>query len=150
MLQDAIWADAGRLADDSDYQETTTAFIKAAIKGWIYAKDNPEDAARIVTESGSTLGQSHQLWMTNETNKLIFPSTNGVGMIDEAAWKKTVDIAMGTQNETGATILTTAPPESAYTNEYVEKALAELEEEGVDTKGADYEPVEVALAEGGN
>ncbi|MCC3270632.1 ABC transporter substrate-binding protein [Arthrobacter gengyunqii] len=150
MLQDAIWADAGRLADDSEYQETTTAFIKAAIKGWIYAKDNPEDAARIVTESGSTLGQSHQLWMTNETNKLIFPSTNGVGMIDEAAWEKTVDIAMGTQNETGATILTTEPPETAYTNEYVEKALAELEEEGVDTKGADYKPVEVTLAEGGN
>ncbi|MET4062180.1 NitT/TauT family transport system substrate-binding protein [Arthrobacter sp. UYP6] len=150
MLQDAIWADASRLADDTGYQETTTAFIKAAIKGWIYAKDNPEDAARIVTESGSTLGQSHQLWMTNETNKLIFPSTNGVGMIDEAAWKKTVDIAMGTQNETGATILTTEPPETAYTNEYVEKALAELEEEGVDTKAADFEPVEVTLAEGGN
>ena len=150
MLQDAIWADAGRLADDAEYQETTTAFVKAAIKGWIYAKDNPEEAATIVTESGSTLGQSHQLWMTNETNKLIFPSTNGVGMIDEKAWKQTVDIAMGTQNETGATILTTEPPETAYTNEYVEKALAELEEEGVDTKGADYKPAEVVLAEGGN
>ena len=103
-----------------------------------------------MTESGSTLGQSHQLWMTNETNKLIFPSTNGVGMIDEKAWKQNVDIAMGTQNETGATILTTEPPETAYTNEYVEKALAELEEEGVDTKGADYKPAEVVLAEGGN
>ncbi|MDK1361739.1 ABC transporter substrate-binding protein [Arthrobacter sp. zg-Y1219] len=150
MLQDAIWADASRLADDAEYQETTTAFIKAAIKGWIYAKDNPEEAAAIVTESGSTLGQSHQLWMTNETNKLIFPSTNGVGMIDEQAWKQTVEIAMGTQNETGATILTTEPPETAYTNEYVEKALAELEADGVDTKGADYEPIDVTLAEGGN
>ena len=150
MLQDAIWADAERLAEDAEYQDTTTAFIKAAIKGWIYAKDNPEEAATIVTASGSTLGQSHQLWMTNETNKLIFPSTNGVGMINEADWKQTVDIAMGTKNETGTTILTTEPPETAYTNEYVEKALAELEEEGVDTKGADYEPIEVTLAEGGN
>ncbi|GAA3290609.1 ABC transporter substrate-binding protein [Arthrobacter citreus] len=150
MLQDAIWADAARLAEDTEYQNTTTAFIKAAIKGWIYAKDNPEEAATIVTDSGSTLGQSHQLWMTNETNKLIFPSTNGVGIIDEADWKQTVDIAMGTNNETGTTILTTEPPETAYTNEYVEKALAELEEEGVDTKGADYEPIEVTLAEGGN
>lgn len=150
MLQDAIWADAARLAEDTEYQNTTTAFIKAAIKGWIYAKDNPEEAATIVTDSGSTLGQSHQLWMTNETNKLIFPSTNGVGIIDEADWKQTVDIAMGTKNETGTTILTTEPPETAYTNEYVEKALAELEEEGVDTKGADYEPIEVTLAEGGN
>lgn len=150
MLQDAIWADASRLADDADYQETTTAFIKAAVKGWIYAKDNPEEAATIVTESGSTLGQSHQLWMTNETNKLIFPSTNGVGIIDGEAWNRTVEIALGTKNETGTTILTTEPPETAYTNEYVEKALAELEEEGVDTKGADYAPIDVTLAEGGN
>ena len=150
MLQDAIWADTEKLESDEEYQDTTVSFLKAVIKGWIYAKDNPEEAATIVTDSGSTLGQSHQLWMTNETNKLIFPSTNGVGMIDEAAWKQTVDIAMGTKNETGTTILTTEPPETAYTNEYVEKALAELEEEGVDTKGADYEPIDVTLAEGGN
>ena len=36
------------------------------------------------------------------------------------------------------------------TNEYVEKALAELEEEGVDTKGADFAPIEVELQPGGN
>ncbi|MCC3297827.1 ABC transporter substrate-binding protein [Arthrobacter sp. zg-Y916] len=149
MLQDAIWADTQRL-EDEEYQETTVAFIKAAIKGWAYAKDNPEEAAEIVTGAGSTLGQSHQLWMTNETSKLIWPSTNGVGLIDEAAWDKTVEIAMGTKNETGATIITSEPPATAWTNEYVEKALAELEEEGVDTKGADYEPIEVELQPGGN
>ncbi|WP_066297469.1 ABC transporter substrate-binding protein [Arthrobacter luteolus] len=150
MLQDAVWADTQRLEDDEEYQATTVAFIKAAIKGWAYAKDNPEEAASIVTGAGSTLGQSHQLWMTNETNKLIWPSTNGVGKIDEAAWEQTVEIALGTKNETGATIITEEPPASAYTNEYVEKALAELEEEGVDTKGADYEPIEVTLVAGGN
>lgn len=150
MLQDAVWADTQRLEEDEEYQATTVAFIKAAIKGWAYAKDNPEEAASIVTGAGSTLGQSHQLWMTNETNKLIWPSTNGVGKIDEAAWEQTVEIALGTKNETGATIITEEPPASAYTNEYVEKALAELEEEGVDTKGADYEPIEVTLAAGGN
>lgn len=150
MLQDAIWADTQRLEDDEEYQATTVAFIKAAIKGWAYAKDNPEEAASIVTGAGSTLGQSHQLWMTNETNKLLWPSTNGVGKIDEAAWEQTVEIALGTKNETGATIITEEPPASAYTNEYVEKALAELEEEGVDTKGTDYEPIEVTLAAGGN
>lgn len=150
MLQDAIWADTQRLEDDEEYQATTVAFIKAAIKGWAYAKDNPEEAASIVTDAGSTLGQSHQLWMTNETNKLLWPSSNGVGMIDEAAWEQTVEIAMGTKNETGATIISEEPPATAYSNEYVEKALAELEEEGVDTKGADYEPIEVTLAAGGN
>lgn len=150
MLQDAIWADTQRLEDDEEYQKTTVAFIKAAIKGWAYAKDNPEEAAEIVTGAGSTLGTSHQLWMTNETSKLIWPSTNGVGLIDEAAWEQTVDIALGTKNETGATIISEEPPATAWTNEYVEEALAELEEEGVDTKGADFAPLEVELQPGGN
>lgn len=150
MLQDAIWADTQRLEDDEEYQKTTVAFIKAAIKGWAYAKDNPEEAAEIVTGAGSTLGTSHQLWMTNETSKLIWPSTNGVGLIDQAAWEQTVDIALGTKNETGATIISEEPPATAWTNEYVEEALAELEEEGVDTKGADFAPLEVELQPGGN
>jgi NitT/TauT family transport system substrate-binding protein len=148
MLQDAIWATTDKLSDP-DYEEQTVAFIKASIKGWAYVRDNPEEAATIVAESGSELGQSHQLWMTNEVNKLIWPSTNGVGIIDEAAWDQTVEIALNTENETGATIITKAPPESAYTNEYVEQALAELEEEEVDTFGADFEPIEVTLEEGG-
>ncbi|OOB91171.1 ABC transporter substrate-binding protein [Rathayibacter sp. VKM Ac-2630] len=149
MLQDAIWADAEKLESDDAYAEQTVAFVKASIKGWIYAKDNPEEAADIVTAAGSTLGTSHQLWMTNEVNKLIWPSTGGIGMIDEAAWQQTVDIAKETQNETGATIISDDPPETAYSNEYVEKALAELEEEGVDTSGADFAPIEVTLQEGG-
>ena len=149
MLQDAIWADTERL-DDEDYADTTVKFIKASIKGWVYAKDNPEEAAAIVTASGSTLGESHQLWMTNEVNKLIWPSTNGIGLIDEAAWAQTVDIALGTENETGATIITTDPPETAYSNEYVQQALDELAEEDVDTSGDDFEPIEVTLNEGGN
>ncbi|WP_244259236.1 ABC transporter substrate-binding protein [Rathayibacter sp. VKM Ac-2759] len=149
MLQDAIWADADKLESDDAYADQTVAFIKASIKGWIYAKDNPEEAADIVTAAGSTLGTSHQLWMTNEVNKLIWPSTSGVGVIDEAAWQQTVDIAKETTNETGATIISEDPPATAYSNEYVEKALAELADEGVDTSGADYEPIEVTLEEGG-
>jgi NitT/TauT family transport system substrate-binding protein len=70
-------------------------------------------------------------------------------MIDEDAWKQTVDIAMGTKNETGATVISAEPPASAHTNEYVEKALAELKDEGVDTEGADFTPIEVTLKAGG-
>ncbi|WP_105036306.1 ABC transporter substrate-binding protein [Cryobacterium aureum] len=150
MLQDSIWANADKLESDSDYADNTVKFIKASIKGWIYAANNPSEAAGIVTAAGSTLGESHQLWMTNEVSKLIFPSTNGVGMIDEAAWANTVDIAMNTKNETGATIITTEPPATAYSNEYVTKALDELKAEGVDVMGTDWKPTEVTLNEGGN
>jgi NitT/TauT family transport system substrate-binding protein len=151
MLQDAIWADAGRLADDPEYAETTVAFIKASLKGWMYARDNPQEAADIVTAAGSTLGTSHQLWMTNEVNKLIWPSTSGgIGLIDEAAWDATVEMAKQTSNETGATIISADPPETAYTNEYVQQALDELTADGEDVEGADFAPVDVELQPGGN
>ncbi|VTR78579.1 ABC transporter substrate-binding protein [Cellulomonas hominis] len=151
MLQDAIWADAGRLADDPEYAETTVAFIKASLKGWMYARDNPQEAADIVTAAGSTLGTSHQLWMTNEVNKLIWPSTSGgIGLIDEEAWDATVEMAKQTSNETGATIISADPPETAYTNEYVQQALDELTAEGEDVEGADFAPADVELQPGGN
>ncbi|MBX0299042.1 ABC transporter substrate-binding protein [Cryobacterium sp. 1639] len=149
MLQDAIWANADMLADDEAYADQTVAFIKASIKGWIYAAENPEDAATIVADAGSALPAGHQLWMTNEASKLIFPSSNGVGLIDEDAWANTVDIAMNTENETGGTIITTDPPETAYSNEYVQQALDELTEEDVDVMGAEWAPIEVTLQEGG-
>jgi len=149
MLQDAIWANSEKLSDPA-YADQTTKFVKASIKGWVYARDNPEEAAKIVTAAGSQLGESHQLWQTNEVNKLIWPSTEGVGMIQDTAWKQTVDIAMTTKNETGATIISKAPPENAYSNTYVEKALAELKADGVDTSGSSFKPLTVTLNEGGS
>ncbi len=149
MLQDAIWANSEKLSDPA-YADQTTKLIKASIKGWVYARDNPEEAAKIVADAGSTLGESHQLWMTNEINKLIWPSTAGVGMIQDTAWKQTVDIALETKNETGATIITKDPPDTAKTNTYVEKALSELKAEGVDVEGKAFTPITVELKEGGN
>jgi NitT/TauT family transport system substrate-binding protein len=148
MLQDAIWANSEKLGDAA-YAEQTTKFVKSSIKGWVYARDNPQEAARIVADAGSQLGESHQLWMTNEVNKLLWPSTAGVGTISDAAWKQTVDIAMGTKNETGATIITKAPPENAKATTYVEQALEQLRGEGVDVDGKSFAPLTVELKEGG-
>jgi len=150
MLQDAIWANSDKLANDEEYQANTEKFIKASLKGWIYARDNPEKARDIVVAKGSQLGNSHQLWQTNEINKLIWPSPDGIGMIDQAAWDQTVDIALNTKNDQGATVITAEPSKDSYTNEYVEKALAALKDEGVDVTGADFAPIDVTLEAGGN
>jgi len=149
MLQDAIWANSDKLANDKDYQDQTVKFIKASLKGWIYARDYPEMARDIVVAQGSQLGASHQLWQANEINKLIWPSPDGIGMIDEDAWKQTVDVALKTKNDQGATVITAEPDADAYTNEYVEKALAALKDEGIDVSGEEFEPIDVTLEAGG-
>jgi NitT/TauT family transport system substrate-binding protein len=149
MLQDAIWANADKLASDKTYAANTEKFIKASIEGWVYARDHPQDAADIVAKAGSTLPAGHQLWMTNEVNKLIWPSTDGIGVIQKKAWDQTVKIALGTKDDTGSTIITTKPPATAYSNKYVEQALKELKAEGVDVLGKSFKPLTVTLKEGG-
>jgi NitT/TauT family transport system substrate-binding protein len=149
MLQDAIWADAEKLQSDQAYRNIAVRFVTASLEGWAYCRDNVEECRDIVVAKGSKLGNSHQLWQMNEINKLIWPAPNGVGFIDQAAWDRTVEIAMGTPNLEGATVITQPPTDGAWTNDVVTRALANLEELGIDTEGADFAPIEVTLEEGG-
>ena len=148
MYQDAIWASEERLADPA-YQEMTQAFVTASLKGWIYCRDNAQECADIITANGSKLGASHQLWMMNEVNKLIWPSPLGVGVIDPALWAQTVTVALNTLNADEITIITADPGAAAYTNQYAEAANAALTAEGLDTTGDGFAPITVELKEGG-
>jgi len=148
MLQDAIWADTNKLQNDKTYQDNAVKLLKASIRGWVYCRDNPEKCRDIVVAKGSKLGASHQLWQMNEINKLIWPSPGGIGVIQQADWDRTVDIALTTKNAEGKTVLSKKPEGLAYSNDYVNKAIAELKD--VDTKGEGFKPIEVTLNEGGS
>jgi len=153
MLQDALWADTARLADDPAYADAAVRFLKAVTKGWIFARDNPEEAATITydaainAEAAFPVGPTHQLWQMNEVNKLIWAG-GAFGLIDSAAWDKTVAGALSAKNQDGLELITTDPAESAYSNEWIQKALDELEADGVVVDG-EYTPIDVVLTEGG-
>jgi NitT/TauT family transport system substrate-binding protein len=154
MLQDAIWADTQRLADDPAYADAAKRFLKAVVKGWVYARDNPTEAAEITYAAATApgvdafpVGPTHQLWQMNEVNKLIW--TGGeFGMIDSAAWDQTVEGALKAVNQDGLNLITEEPGDSAYSNDYIEDALSELKDEGITVDG-EYTPIEVTLTEGG-
>ncbi len=148
MLQDAIWADQTRLADPK-YCGEAVAFVKASLQGWAYCRDNAQKCADIVVAKGSKLGKTHQLWQMNEVNKLIWPAAGGVGVIDKAAWDRTISIASGTKNLDGKTVLTKAPDPESWTNDIVNEAVKQLTAEKVDVNGASFAPVTVTLTEGG-
>jgi NitT/TauT family transport system substrate-binding protein len=149
MLQDAIWADAGRLADDAEYKDQAIRFVAASLQGWAFCRDNVADCATIVTNAGSTLGASHQQWMMNEVNNLIWPAPDGVGLLSSADWDRTVEISQNTPNLEGATVLTAPPTDGAFTTEITEAAWA-LVGDAADLFGADYSPETIVLNEGGN
>ncbi|MGN6221962.1 MAG: ABC transporter substrate-binding protein [Microbacterium sp.] len=152
MLQDAIWADTARL-DDPAYADAAVRFLKAITKGWIYARDNPADAAAKVydiasnAEAAFPVGPVHQEWQMNEVNKLIWDGSP-FGLVDKAAWDKTVKGALSAVNQDGLPLITAEPDASAYSNTYIQKALDELKAEGVTVDGA-YTPIDVVLTEGG-
>jgi len=149
MLQDAIWADAARLESDADYKDQATRFVAASMEGWAFCRDNAEECRDIIVSAGSTLGASHQLWQANEVNKLIWPSPDGIGYIDEAAWDRTAEISLNTPNLEGATVITEAPSDGAYTNEIVEAAWALLDGMDLDLFGEGFTPIDVELQPGG-
>ncbi|GFJ94518.1 ABC transporter substrate-binding protein [Phytohabitans rumicis] len=149
MLQDAVWANSEKLANDTAYQQTAVKFLTGTLKGWAYCRDNVEECRDMVVKKGSKLGASHQLWQMNEVNKLIWPSPNGIGLLDETVWKQTVDLALTTKNQDGQTVITKQPEGTAYTNEYVQKAIDSLKSSGTDVAGTSFQPTTVTLNEGG-
>jgi NitT/TauT family transport system substrate-binding protein len=149
MLQDAIWANTKKLQNPA-FQATTVKFLTASYEGWIYCASHAQECRDLVVQAGSKLGASHQLWQVNEVNKLIWPSPQGIGMVDKTAWDRTVSIASQTKNKDGKTVLTAAPTGEAYTNEFTQKALANLQKMNQDTKGTNFKPITVTLNPGGS
>jgi NitT/TauT family transport system substrate-binding protein len=142
MLQDQIfaqdkWLKAGSNAD------IATKFLKASFRGWIYCRDNAQKCVDIVLRNGSQLGASHQAWQMNEINALIWPSPNGIGLMDKALYDQTIQIA------TTYKVLKAAPTEGAYRTDLAQKALDALGA-SVDTKGAGFKKTTVTLNEKGN
>lgn len=152
MLQDAIWADTARLSDPA-YEDAAVRFLKAITKGWIYARDNPAEAAATVydiasnAEAAFPVGPVHQEWQMNEVNKLIWDGSP-FGLIDQAAWDKTVKGALSAINQDGLPLITAEPSDTAFSNKYIQQALDELAAEGVTIDG-EYTPIDVVLTEGG-
>ncbi len=141
-LEDGIFVREDWIADEAN-QDIATRFLKASFRGWIYCRDNPDDCVQYVLDEGPTLGEGHQAWQMNEINKLIWPFEGGIGIMNEADYDTTAQIAQDYN------IVKNDPGEGVYTTEFAEAAVAALEDDGVDVNGADWEAPEVEVTEGG-
>jgi NitT/TauT family transport system substrate-binding protein len=144
MLQDHIFVDGDWLAQDGN-EEIALKFLRASFRGWIYCRDNFDECVDIVLDNGPTLGEGHMRWMLNEINKLIWPSPDGIGVLDLDLWQQTVDVSL----EAG--IISEDPGEDAYRLDLAAAALESLMEDypELDLTGEDFEPTEVEITPGG-
>jgi NitT/TauT family transport system substrate-binding protein len=142
MLQDQIFA-TDKWLKTGNNADIAAKFLQATFKGWIYCRDNAQKCVDIVLAKGSQLGASHQAWQMNEINALIWPSPNGIGLLDKALYDQTISIA------TTYKVLKAAPAAAATRTDLAQKALDALGT-SVDTKGANFAKQTITLKEGGN
>jgi NitT/TauT family transport system substrate-binding protein len=116
-LEDGLYVMEDKLKDPK-FVETMAKFVKASMKGWDYARANPDEAAGIVLNNDATGAQTeaHQKRMMGEINKLTEGST---GALDAAAADATVATLMGAGGE--APVITKAP-EGAWTSAVTDAA----------------------------
>ncbi|HVR78976.1 MAG TPA: ABC transporter substrate-binding protein [Acidimicrobiia bacterium] len=143
MLQDAVWVDADWIAEDGN-EDVAIRFLTATFRGWIHCLDNFDECVEVVLNNGSTLGQSHQEWQLNEILALIFPATNGIGVMNSDLWDQTVTVATEQIPELQGKEI----PAEAYRTDLAEAAIERLGD--ADASGDGFEPRDVELQEGGN
>jgi NitT/TauT family transport system substrate-binding protein len=142
MLEDGIFVRGDWIADEAN-QDIATRFLKASLKGWAYCRDNFDSCLNTVLANGPTLGEGHQRWQLNEINALIWPAALGVGVMDPELFDITADIALK------YAVISKAASSDAYQTDLAAAAVQELQDEGVDVNGADYQKLKVAVTPGG-
>jgi NitT/TauT family transport system substrate-binding protein len=143
MLQDALWVNADWIAEEGN-EDVATRFLTASFQGWIHCLDNFDECVEVVLNNGSTLGQSHQEWQLNEILGLIFPATNGIGVMNADLWDQTVAIATEQIPELQGVEISS----DVYRTDLAEAAVAALGD--ADVNGEGYERREIELTEGGS
>ncbi len=143
MLQDAVWVNADWIAEEGN-EDIATRFLTASFQGWVHCLENFDECVEVVLNNGSTLGQSHQEWQLNEILGLIFPATNGIGVMNEDLWDQTVAIATEQITELQGVEI----PDEVYRTDLAQAAVDALGD--ADVTGSGYERREIELQEGGS
>lgn len=116
-LEDGLYVLEENLADAA-FEDKMVRFVRASMKGWKYAEENPDEAAMIVLDNDQTGAQTemHQKRMMGEV-ALLTAGSNGT--LDPADYERTVQSLLSG----GSDPVITRAPEGAWTHAITDKAL---------------------------
>ena len=116
-LEDGLYVLEENLADPA-FADRMVRFVRASMKGWKWAEENPTDAAMIVLDNDASGAQTeeHQIRMMGEVAKLTAGSN---GALDPADYERTVASLLSG----GSDPVISKAPEGAWTHMITDKAL---------------------------
>lgn len=116
-LEDGLYVLEDKLKDPA-FVETMAKFVRASMKGWKWAEENPDDAAMIVLDNDETGAQTehHQKQMMSEIAKLTAGTD---GTLDPADYDRTVETLL----TAGSDPVITKKPEGAWTHAVTDVAF---------------------------
>ncbi|MGK7651498.1 ABC transporter substrate-binding protein [Roseovarius sp. B08] len=105
--------------EDPEFVDKMVRFVRASMKGWKWAEENPEEAAMIVLDNDATGAQTeeHQKRMMSEVAKLTAGSN---GALDPEDFQRTVDSLLSGGSDP---VITEDPGEAAWTHQITDEAL---------------------------
>ena len=110
LMEDGLYAMEDKLKDPA-FKEKMVKFVRASMKGWQYAKDNPDEAAEITMDNGAQ-DENHQKRMMGEVAKLLGDAS---GKLDMALYERTEKALMDQK-------IIAKKPEGAFTTEITDAA----------------------------
>ena len=116
-LEDGLYVLEENLSDAA-FKDKMVRFVRASMKGWKWAEENPNEAAMIVLEYDETGAQTekHQVRMMGEVAKLTAGSN---GALNEADYQRTVESLLSG----GSDPVITKAPKGAWTHAITDLAL---------------------------
>ncbi len=117
-LEDGMYVLEENLSDPA-FEDKMVRFVRASMKGWKWAEENPDEAALIVLDNDASGAQTeeHQTRMMGEIAKLTAGSN---GALDPADFQRTVQSLLSGGSDP---VITTDPGEAAWTHAITDKAL---------------------------
>ena len=116
-LEDGLYVLEDNLSDTA-FVDKMVRFVRASMRGWKWAEENPDEAALIVLENDATGAQTeeHQMRMMGEIAKLTAGSN---GALDPADYEQTVSTLLAG----GSDPVISKEPEGAWTHAITDQAL---------------------------
>lgn len=117
-LEDGLYVLEENL-EDEDFVDRMERFVRASMRGWNWAAENPEEAALIVLDYDETGAQQehHQIRMMREVGKLTEGSN---GALDPEDFERTVDSLLAGGSDP---VITEHPGDGAWTHMITDRAL---------------------------